>query len=198
MMEDEPLMMENLNEFFLELDQLKNVERKTYISSGERLENSAEHSWHLAMACWNFADYFELEVSVEKLIKLALIHDLGEIDAGDTFLYDSNRAAAHAAERQCVSRLTSLPGNAIGELNPLWEEQEAGASAEARVVKVVDRLLPFLLNIHNQGKTWKTMNIKRSQVLQAHQFIATLFPEVHRWVEAQVAKAVEQGWLMAD
>ena len=111
-------------DFLNELDALKAVKRRTYVEGGERLENSAEHSWHLAMACWSLARHFALPVSEEKLLKLALVHDLGEIDAGDTFLYSSQRDQAHNAEREGVARLTAHPGNGVSELAEVWEAQE--------------------------------------------------------------------------
>ncbi len=190
--------MPSLTDFFLELDALKAIERKSYISNGTRLENSAEHSWHLAMACWNFAEYFQLNVSMEKLLKLALVHDLGEIDAGDTFLYSDKRVNAHNEERQCVARFAAMPGNGIDSLADIWEEQETGSSEETKILKTVDRLLPFLLNVRNQGRTWKELGVKKSQVLKAHGFIADLFPQVHEWMLQQIAKGVAAGWLIDD
>ncbi|MFL0808654.1 MAG: HD domain-containing protein [Oceanobacter sp.] len=124
---------------FLELDALKQVQRKSYIS-GEpaRLENSAEHSWHLAMACWSIARSFDLTnthgIDEGKLIKLALVHDLGEIDAGDTFLYADTRADAHRAERDCIQRLARHEGNGIHDLADIWEEQETGTSPGPRTL----------------------------------------------------------------
>lgn len=144
-----------ITEYLLELDALKLINRRTYIDGGLRVENSAEHSWHLAMACWSISRSFKLKVSEEKLLKLALIHDLGEIDAGDTFLYDTNRSTAHNAEREGVKRLQSHLGNGVGDLCELWEEQETGDSLETKLLKVVDRLLPFLHNINSEGKTWR-------------------------------------------
>ncbi len=88
-----------ISDFMLQLDALKSVNRRTYINGGERVENSAEHSWHLAMACWAFAELLQDDYDVPKLIKLALLHDLGEIGAGDTFLYSNSRDGAHVAER---------------------------------------------------------------------------------------------------
>lgn len=184
-----------ITEYLLELDALKLINRRTYINGGLRLENSAEHSWHLAMACWSIARSFKLNVSEVKLLKLALVHDLGEIDAGDTFLYDVNRDSAHNAERECVKRLESHRGNAVTELSKLWEEQETGHSLETKLLKVVDRLLPFLHNITSDGKTWQEMSVKKSQVANAHAFIANDFPEIHAWMLANLNAAVEAGWL---
>ena len=184
-----------LTEFFLELDALKLINRRTYIDGGFRVENSAEHSWHLAMACWSIARSLEIDLSEEKLLKLALVHDLGEIDAGDTFLYSKDRNTAHAAERECVKRLENHCGNAIPNLSELWEEQENGDSIETKLLKTVDRLLPFLHNISSKGKTWQELGIKKSQVLKAHAFIANDFPEIHNWMLDKVQVAVQEGWL---
>ncbi|MBT8135353.1 MAG: HD domain-containing protein [Gammaproteobacteria bacterium] len=184
-----------ITDYLLELDALKLVNRRTYIEHGLRKENSAEHSWHLAMACWSIARSFAIDVSEEKLIKLALVHDLGEIDAGDTFLYSKDRDTAHTAEQDCVLRLECHSGNSISELSVLWEEQENGESIETRLLKTVDRLLPFLHNISSHGKTWKELNISRSQVLKAHAFIADDFPEIHSWMLDKIEIAVTEGWL---
>lgn len=182
-------------DFLLELDALKLVNRRTYIDGGTRIENSAEHSWHLAMACWSISQSFNIKLSLEKLLKLALVHDLGEIDAGDTPLYSNDRTDAHNAERAGVKRLESHQGNGITDLSELWEEQENGNSVETKLLKVVDRLLPFLHNVASQGKTWREMGICKSQVLNAHGFIADEFPEIHHWMLRNVQSAVQQGWL---
>lgn len=184
-----------LTDYLLELDALKLVNRRTYIRGGSRVENSAEHSWHLAMACWAVCRSFNLEVSEEKLIKLALVHDLGEIDAGDTFLYSKDRSTAHKAERRCVERLRDHPGNDVSELAELWEAQETGRSNEALLLKAVDRLLPFLHNLASEGRTWRELGIKKSQVVNAHQFIACDFPEIHSWMMEKLDSAVASGWI---
>ena len=184
-----------ITDYFLELDALKLINRRTYINGGLRVENSAEHSWHLAMACWSIARSFDIDVSEEKLLKLALVHDLGEIDAGDTFLYSKDRHTAHVAERECVRRLENHSGNSVSELSALWEEQENGVSLETKLLKTVDRLLPFLHNISSNGKTWKELKIEKSQVLMAHAFIADDFPEIHTWMLDKIHVAVKEGWL---
>ncbi|HJH08616.1 MAG TPA: HD domain-containing protein [Psychrobacter pasteurii] len=193
---DNPLNMANITEFLLELDALKRVNRRSYVPQTTRLENSAEHSWHLAMACWSIAELFELEVNHEKLLKLALVHDLGEIDAGDTFLYDSSRSEAHIEEREGIVRLQAHRGNGIDNLLEVWDEQETGSSPETQLLKAIDRLLPFLLNLNAEGKTWSEHGVKRSQVAAMHAFIADSFPVIHEWIEVQLDYATEQGWLV--
>jgi putative hydrolase of HD superfamily len=185
----------SITEFFLELDALKLVDRRTYIVGGDRVENSAEHSWHLAMACWSISNSLGLDLSEEKLIKLALVHDLGEIDAGDTFLYASDRDSAHVSERKCVNRLANHKGGAISDLADLWEEQELGDSKEAKLLKAVDRLLPFLHNLANEGRTWRELGVRKSQVVGAHAFIADDFPQLHAWMRDKIGLAVTRGWL---
>lgn len=191
-----PSNLTDITNYLLELDALKLINRRTYIDGGLRVENSAEHSWHLAMACWTIARSFKLDVSEEKLLKLALIHDLGEIGAGDTFLYDTKRGDAHNAEREGVKRLEAHNGNAVTELSTLWEEQETGTSPETKLLKMVDRLLPFLHNINSEGKTWRESDVKRSQVAGAHAFIATDFPKIHAWMTQELSLAVQKGWLI--
>jgi putative hydrolase of HD superfamily len=178
------------------LDALKSVNRRSYINGGARLENSAEHSWHLAMACWAFAEFLEDEFDIFKLLRLALIHDLGEIDAGDTFLYSDNRSHAHLEERKGVEKIASHPGNPIADILMLWDEQEAAGSKQARLLKVIDRLLPFLHNIASEGRAWRDHGIHKHQVLKMHQFIEQENPELYKWFISKVEHAVEKGWLI--
>ena len=186
----------HVTDFLLELDALKRVNRRSYVTGTTRLENSAEHSWHLAMACWSIAEQFELDVNHEKLLKLALVHDLGEIDAGDTFLYADTRADAHVEERAGIARLQRERGNGIKNLSEIWEEQETGSSQEAQLLRVVDRILPFLLNLNTNGKTWIEGKVTRSQVSSAHAFIKDSFPSIHDWLAEQIEFATAQGWLI--
>jgi len=190
--------IEQTTEFFMALDQLKLINRRSYIAGGARLENSAEHSWHLALGCWLFAEKFQLKLDTEKLIKMALVHDLGEIDAGDTFLYSKQRNQVSEKERAGVVRIAGLAGNEIPDIVTLWDEQEQGESMEARVLKVVDRLLPFNHNIHSGGQAWIEHRVQKNQVLDAHRFIGEEFPDVYTWVESKVNEAVARGWLLSD
>ena len=174
--------IEDVTHFLLELDALKRVNRRSYVTHTTRRENSAEHSWHLAMACWSIAELFELDVNHEKLLKMALVHDLGEIDAGDTFLFANSRSDAHIEERVGIARLQAERGNGIEALSEVWEEQETGSSKETQLLRVVDRLLPFLLNLNTEGKTWIESQVTRSQVAAALAFIKDSFPPIHEWL----------------
>lgn len=184
-----------ITDFMLQLDALKLVNRRTYISGGDRIENSAEHSWHLAMACWAFAELLQENYDIAKLIKLALLHDLGEIGAGDTFLYSDDRKNAHVKERESIQQTASHPGNPIMNMVELWEEQEAGKTHEAKLLKVIDRLLPFLHNISSGGRAWKENGIKKHQVLEMHRFIEHESPKIYKWFLENLEHAVRQGWL---
>ncbi|WP_413520435.1 HD domain-containing protein [Psychrobacter glacincola] len=188
--------IDHVTHFLLELDALKRVNRRSYVTGTTRLENSAEHSWHLAMACWSIAELFELDVNHEKLLKMTLLHDLGEIDAGDTFLFADARNDAHIEERAGIARLQAERGNGITNLTEIWEEQETGSSKETQLLKVVDRLLPFLLNLNTEGKTWIDGGVTRSQVAGALAFIKDSFPSIYNWQVQQIEFATAQGWLI--
>ncbi|MGP4971456.1 HD domain-containing protein [Psychrobacter aquimaris] len=188
--------IDDVTHFLLELDALKRVNRRSYVTDTDRRENSAEHSWHLAMACWSIAELFELDVNHEQLLKMALVHDLGEIDAGDTFLFASSRSMAHIEERAGIARLRAERGNGIAALSEVWEEQETGSSKESQLLRVVDRLLPFLLNLNTEGKTWVESQVTRSQVAGALAFIKHSFPPIHNWLSHNIEYATQQGWLV--
>ena len=188
--------IDDVTHFLLELDALKRVSRRSYVTQTTRKENSAEHSWHLAMACWSIAELFALDVNHEKLLKMALVHDLGEIDAGDTFLYADTRTDAHVEERAGIARLQRERGNGISDLSEVWEAQETGSSKESQLLRVVDRLLPFLLNLNTDGKTWIELGVTRSQVAGAHAFIEDSFPPIHDWLSRNIEYATQQGWLI--
>jgi len=188
--------IDDVTHFLLELDALKRVNRRSYVTQTTRKENSAEHSWHLAMACWSIAELFALDVNHEKLLKMALVHDLGEIDAGDTFLYADTRKDAHVEERAGIDRLQHERGNGINDLSEVWEAQETGSSKESQLLRVVDRLLPFLLNLNTNGTTWIELGVTRSQVAGAHAFIKDSFPPIHDWLSRNIKYATQQGWLI--
>ncbi len=194
-----PNTLNPLMGFLLELDKLKAVQRRNYINhdgkAKTRFENSAEHSWHLAMACWAIADLFRLNLNHERLLKMALVHDLGEIEAGDTFLFDTARANAYLAERVGVEKLQHHAGNGIADLLVVWDEQENGNTPEAKLIKVVDRILPFLLNINTSGGAWTDRGVKREQVEKVLAFIAVDFPPIHAWLVGEIENSVQKNWL---
>jgi len=177
-MERQPLMPQLA--FLVEADRLKGVLRQTSIASGARLENSAEHSWHLALMASVLAGYAAEPVDLLRVLRMVLIHDLIEIDAGDTFAYDeAANATKEAREELAADRLFGmLPPGQDAEFRALWDEFEAGATPESRYANALDRLQPLLLNAENGGGSWRTHGIRRSQVLQRMEPIRTGTPEL--------------------
>jgi putative hydrolase of HD superfamily len=161
-----------------------------------RHENSAEHSWYLAMALLTFAPELELPIDLPHAVTMALAHDVCEIDGGDISVYDPNRDAKEAAERACVDRLAAFPSAFAQQIRELWLEYEAQETLESRWVRVFDRLTPFIVNLATEGRTWKDQGIRKSQVLEVHGFIAALAPEVFEWMEREIDRCVQRGWLI--
>lgn len=184
-------------EFVLEIDRLKAILRRTRIADGSRRENSAEHSWHLAMMAMTLAEHAPVGTDVARAIEMLLVHDLVEIDAGDTFAYDSD-ANLDREEREvrAAERVFGLlPAEQGARFRALWDEFEGGASPEARYAVALDRLQPFLLNARAEGGTWRTHAVRLAQVRRRMEPIRHAMPEVWPVVERSLAEAVERGWL---
>jgi putative hydrolase of HD superfamily len=185
--------------FLIDAERLKLVERSAWVSDRSRHENSAEHSWHLALGLLAIARELNVPLDLEKALRMALIHDLCEIDAGDVSVYDAEARAAKAqAERDCIARLASS-GLALGpEIESLWLEYEAQETLESRWVRVLDRLMPFVVNLANGGQAWKDRAITRSQVLRINEPVREHAPELFDWMLVRIEVCVAQGWLRAD
>lgn len=153
--------------FVVEIDRLKAVLRQTRLTDGSRRENSAEHSWHLAVMALLLAEHAAEPVNLPRVLGMVLVHDLVEIDAGDTFCYDAGANLDKAERERCAAdRLFGLlPPDQAEELRGLWEEFEQGASAEARFANALDRLQPLLHNARNGGGTWRENAVSRERVL---------------------------------
>lgn len=155
--------------FIVEVDKLKNIIRQNYLADGSRKEDDADHSWHLALMCVILAEYANEEIDVLKTVKMLLIHDLVEIDAGDTYAYDTTGAERSKKEREnrAADRIFRLlPEDQAQQLRALWDEFEECKTAEARFASVMDRLQPFLLNRASNGRSWKEHGVTKSQVLK--------------------------------
>lgn len=152
--------------FILEIDKLKNVLRRSSITDGSRKENDVEHSWHLAVMTMLLAEYAAEPIDVLRTVKMVLIHDIVEIDAGDTFIYSTAaREAAHETEQAAADRLFGmLPDDQALEFRALWDEFEARLTPEARFARALDRLQPIMLNYANQGGPWREHNVTAEQV----------------------------------
>ena len=189
--------MNNICNFLLELDKLKSVKRRSYITDLSRNENSAEHSWHLAIAILTLNDEMKLDIDVNKAIKMALVHDICEIGAGDVSVYAPERPKQEAKERKYIDELSAnTPLKFVHEIKTLWEEFEEQSTKESRWVKIIDRILPLMLKRKTEGKSWIEQSITKSQVISINQIVAKEAPEIYDWVLAQIDEAVEKGWLI--
>ena len=155
-------------DFITEIDRAKEVFRQTYLASGQRRENDAEHSWHLAMMAFLLAEYANTPVDVLKVIKMVLVHDLVEIDAGDTYAYDTKgNETKRSRELAAADRLFNiLPKDQAAQLRALWDEFEAQESAEARFAHTLDKCQPVLLNDASGGRSWREHGVRRQQILE--------------------------------
>lgn len=185
--------------FVQELDRLKAVERQSLILDGLRRENSAEHSWHVAMLALVLADQAPDGVDLARVLVLLLVHDIVEIDAGDIGIYDTDaRAAKDAQERAAADRLFGLlPDDLATSLRGAWEEYEHGETAEARFARVFDRIAPFLLNLGSGGINWRRWGASADRVRAVLAPIAEGAPELGRFVDAMLDRAVADGLLPA-
>jgi len=183
--------------FLLEIDQLKQIFRQTYLIDGSRKENDAEHSWHFAMFALVLAEYAPEPVDVLKVIKMALVHDLVEIDAGDTYLYDEagNADKAEREEKAANRIFAILPDEQGQELRALWEEFETKESAEAKFAGAIDRFQPFLHNCNTNGRAWKEHGITADRVLESNSHVAIGAPVLWERVKALVDEMVAEGCL---
>ena len=127
---------------------------------------------------------------------MALVHDICEIGAGDISVYDPERSKKEIEERKYIDQLSDSPLNFASQIKYLWEEYEEQATKESRWVKVVDRLLPFMMNLNTNGKTWKEQGIRKSQVIQINKVVAVEAPKIYKWMLSQIEKAVEKQWLI--
>lgn len=187
--------MKSLLDFLREADRLKLVERQTLIHSGGRRENSAEHSWHLAMAALVFQGLAKEGLDMHKALKMALLHDLVEIDTGDEIVYGEN-AGKKEKEAAAMERLAAILPARVGEdLKAVWEEFEAGESAEAKYISAIDRFLPIFSNYLNEGHSWKAHKIAKGRVVERCQPPISEIPGLWNATEEMLNECVEQGHL---
>lgn len=185
--------------FIMEIDKLKEVYRQSYTSSGLRPENDAEHSWHLALMAMCLQEHLG-EADLLKVLRLVLIHDLVEIEAGDAYCYDEKQVREQKMrERDAAVKIFNiLPPDQASEFMQLWEEFEKGASPEARAAMLLDRFQPVLLNCYTEGKSWQAHGIKRSQVLQRNLVMKKEAPLLWEQLLALLEDAVQKGYLKAE
>jgi putative hydrolase of HD superfamily len=186
--------------FIVEIDQLKSVLRRSLLCDASRRENSAEHSWHLAVMAALLAEYAAEPVEVLRVLKMLVIHDIVEIDAGDTYAYDPEaNTTRNAREEEAAERIFGLlPEDQGRELRGLWDEFEAGATADARYANALDRLQPLLLNFQSGGISWLQHGVSAAAVLERMRPIQVGTPELWSLVQKIVTEATARGLLKTE
>lgn len=183
--------------FILEMDKAKEIFRQTYIASGKRKENDAEHSWHLAVMAFTLAEYFPKTVNLLKVIKMVLMHDLVEVYAGDTYCYDKEGYQDKEEREQAAAEkiYSLLPGGQGQEYHALWEEFEAAETEEAKFANILDRIQPLLLNYATNGQAWIEHGIYSDQVLGRNQVVLDGPVELASLLKDIVRESEEKGYL---
>ncbi len=183
-------------EFIKEIDKIKYIQRRTKLFNSDRPENDAEHSWHLALMAIVLLEHANQSVDLLKVVKMVLIHDIVEIDAGDTFIYDTEKNHTNtSAERLAAQRIFGiLPGQQAEELIAIWEEFEAGQTPEAQFARAMDRLEPLLQNSSNNGGTWNEPGVNYEKVYAKKSVIkdgsAVLWEYAEKLIDAGVARGI--------
>lgn len=185
-------------EFIVEADKLKHTLRRTVLMDRSRRENSAEHSWHIALTVLVLSEYAkDKSIDLFRVLKMLLVHDLVEIDAGDTYCYDDRgREDQVNREEIAAERLFNmLPEDQAMSLHALWDEFEARATPESRFANALDRLQPFLHNYFTEGLTWQENDVKSKQVVARMQPVEDGSPFLWKYIRALIDDAVEKGYL---
>ncbi len=183
--------------FMVEMDKLKRILRRTRLVGGDRRETSAEHSWHIAVMAPILAEYSPVPIDVAKVVRMMLAHDIVEIDAGDTFVYDvAANADKEEREQKAADRLFGmLPADQAAEMRALWDEFEARETPEARFAAALDRLQPLLNNYHNEGGAWQQHGIRYEQVIERNRHMAAGAPALWEFTKRFIDESAEKGWL---
>ncbi|MEM6399246.1 MAG: HD domain-containing protein [Cyanobacteria bacterium P01_D01_bin.116] len=189
--------LEQQLQFIIEIDKLKNVLRQTLLIDGSRRENSGEHSWHLAMMTIILAEYATEGTDLFRAMKMSLIHDLVEIDAGDTFCFDEKGYESKAErEIQAATRIFGiLPEEQSKELRLLWDEFEVRETPTAKFAAALDRIQPFLHNRETEGGTWKIHNINQNQVMKRMTPVEEGTPELWDFILKEIENCIAAGYL---
>jgi len=194
--------MDELNQqldFIIELDKLKGVYRQALLKSDKnRYENSAEHSWHISLTAQILHEYAVEKVNISRVMSMLLIHDIVEIDAGDMFAFSDATDLAEQEDKELAAArriFGLLPEKQFQTFQLLWIEFENAESIDARFAKAMDRVLPLLQNMRNEGGSWTRHDIAKSQVLERNKYLKGLAPQLWLYVSKQIDLAVKQGWL---
>ncbi|WP_460937559.1 HD domain-containing protein [Spirosoma humi] len=184
-------------DFIKEIDKLKYIQRKTRLINSDRHENDAEHSWHLAMMTLVLAEHSDVPVDVLKVLKMVLIHDIVEIDAGDTFIYDTQKNHTNTNEELVAAKRVFglLPQAQAAEFIAIWEEFEEGVTNEAKFARAMDRFEPLLQNTSNDGGTWVEFDVNYQTVYDKKKAINKGSTLLWNYAEGLINQSVERGIL---
>ncbi|MBQ8764018.1 MAG: HD domain-containing protein [Clostridia bacterium] len=184
-------------EFIITIDEMKNVLRRNLVADASRRENDAEHSWHLAVMAMILEEYSADKVDISKVMKIALVHDLVEVYAGDTFAYDvKGNEDKLDREIMAAEKLFGMLKDGQGdEIRALWDEFEAKETAESKYANAIDRLQPLILNYLTNGHTWKLGDVHAPQIYKRMDIIRTATPELWHIVEGIISTSIETGLL---
>ena len=187
--------LEQQLKFIVEIDKVKNIFRQTYLADGERKENDAEHSWHIALMAYLLQEYSEEPVDVPKVMLMVLIHDLVEIDAGDTYAYDSEGAKTkREREVKAAERIFGiLPEDQRAYLRELWDEFEEYETADAKYAHLLDNFQPLLLNDASNGKSWKEHVVQKEQIYKRNKRIPETSEQVWKKMQDIIQKHIDRG-----
>lgn len=183
--------------FIKEIDKLKYIQRKTKLFNSDRHENDAEHSWHLAMMTIVLAEHSDKPIDVLKVVKMVLIHDIVEIDAGDVFIYDTVKNHTNTDEELLAAKriFGLMPEEQAKEFIAIWQEFEDGKTNEAKFAKTMDRLEPLLQNTSNNGGTWKEFDVPYQKVYEKKVAIKDGSATIWKYAENLINESVEKGIL---
>ena len=184
-------------DFMLELDKMKNLYRQTYVLHEDRKENDAEHSWHIAVLASLLAEYSNEPIDVAHVTKMVLLHDVVEIDAGDTYCYDTDgyKTKADREEKAAQRIFGLLPDDQRDEYYKLWREFEDSVTPDARFAAVLDRIQPLLLNYTKNGISWQEHGVHKEQVLARNVDYFSVSDELADAIKEVIEDAYAKGWL---
>jgi len=189
--------MQQIVDFILELDKLKAVTRKTRPLGLDRYENSAEHSWQIALLAASLAPFAETKIDIDRVISMLLVHDIGEIDTGDTMVFvDGGWDGRKAAERAAVTRIFGmLPETQRTKFMALWDEFDKAQTPEARFAHAADRAMPVMLNLANNGQSWRENGITHERVVgRVGPPIKAGCPALWDYLETRLEDVRSKGW----
>ena len=181
--------------FIKEIDKIKYIQRRSKLFNSDRRENDAEHSWHLAMMVIVLAEHSDKTIDLLKVLKMVLIHDIVEIDAGDTFVYDTSKNHANTDEELIAAKriFGLLPNEQADEFIAIWEEFEEGVTDEAKFAKAMDRFEPLLQDATNDGGTWAEYNVPYQNVYDVNKWIENGSSTIWGYAENLINESVEKG-----